>query len=152
MLFRSPQNGWDHVSGYRTTAFLIGPYVKRQAVVSVQYNQTSLLRTMELILGLPPMNQLDATATPMFDCFASEPDWSPYVALKNNVPLDEMNPPAKAVSDPLLRKHAYASAKLPLDQPDRCPEEALNRILWHAMKGAKAPYPAWASQAEADTD
>jgi YVTN family beta-propeller protein len=147
-----PQNGWDHVSGYRTTAFAIGPYVKRKTVVSTQYNQTSLLRTMELILGLPPMNQLDATATPMFDCFTNEPDCSPYVALKNNVPLDEMNPPAKAVSDPLLRKHAYASARLPLDEPDKCPEETLNRILWHAMKGANAPYPVWASHAGEDTD
>ena len=64
-----PQNGWDHVSGYRTTAYVISPYTKRRQVVSTQYNQTSLLRTIELMLGLPPMNQMDATATPMFDCF-----------------------------------------------------------------------------------
>ena len=64
-----PQDGWDHVSGYRTTAYVASPYTRRGAVVHTQYNQTSLLRTMELMLGLPPMNQMDATATPMFDCF-----------------------------------------------------------------------------------
>ena len=67
-----PQNGWDHVSGYRTTAYVVSAYTKRGAVVNTQYNQTSLLRTMELMLGLPPMNQMDATATPMFDCFIAE--------------------------------------------------------------------------------
>ncbi len=66
-----PQNGWDHVSGYRTTAYVVSAYTKRHAVVNTQYNQTSLLRTMELMLGLPPMNQMDATATPMFDCFTN---------------------------------------------------------------------------------
>ena len=64
-----PQSGWDHVSGYRTTAYLASPYAKRGRVVSTQYNQTSIVRTIELMLGLPPMNQMDATATPMFDCF-----------------------------------------------------------------------------------
>jgi hypothetical protein len=62
-----PQAGFDHVSGYRTTAYCISPYTKRGAVVRTQYNTTSLIRTMEQILGLPPMNQFDATATPMFD-------------------------------------------------------------------------------------
>ncbi|MBI5383753.1 MAG: beta-propeller fold lactonase family protein [Verrucomicrobia bacterium] len=139
-----PQNGWDHVSGYRTVAFVISPWTKRGQVVSTQYNQTSVLRTMELILGLPPMNQMDATATPMFDCFAAAPDFTPYTALTNNVPLDQLNAPAKELSDPLLRRHAYASARLPLDQVDQCPEDLLNRILWHAMKGPAAPYPQWA--------
>ena len=139
-----PQNGWDHVSGYRTVAFVISPYTKRGQVVSTQYNQTSLLRTMELILGLPPMNQMDATATPMNDCFTSQPDFAPYVALTNNVPLDQLNPAPTQITDSLLRNYAKASAKLPLDQADQCPEDLLNRILWHAMKGSKAPYPAWA--------
>jgi len=58
-----PQDGWDHVSGYRTTAYVASAYTRRGAVVHTQYNQTSLLRTMELMLGLPPMNQMDATAT-----------------------------------------------------------------------------------------
>ena len=90
-----PQNGWDHVSGYRTTAYVASAYTKRGAVVHTQYNQTSLLRTMELMLGLPPMNQMDATATPMFDCFTNTPDFTPFDAVTNNVPLDEMNPIAE---------------------------------------------------------
>lgn len=147
-----PQAGWDHVSGYRTTAYVVSPWAKRKAVVSTQYNTTSLLRTIEQILGLPPMNQFDATATPMFDCFTATPDHTPFVALANNVPLDEMNPDPKAISDPLLRKNAYASARLNFKQVDACPEDTLNRILWHAMKGSAAPYPAWAVTAVDDDD
>jgi len=147
-----PQNGWDHVSGYRTTAYLASPYTKRGAVVSTQYNQTSLIRTMELMLGLPPMNQLDATATPMTDCFTSTPDFSPFAAVPNEVPLDEMNPEPKKVSDATLRKHAQISARLPLDEMDKCPEDTLNRILWTAMKGPHIPYPAWAVKSVADDD
>jgi YVTN family beta-propeller protein len=147
-----PQAGWDHVSGYRTTAYVISPYTKRGKVVSTQYNQTSLLRTMELMLGLPPMNQLDASATPMFDCFTDKPDFTPFTAVTNNVPLDEMNPDPKQISDPLLRKNAYASAKLPLREPDQCPEDKFNRILWHAMKGSREPYPEWAITMHEDED
>ena len=90
-----PQDGWDHVSGYRTTAYVASAYTKRGVVVHTQYNQTSLLRTIELMLGLPPMNQMDATATPMFDCFTGIPDYTPFDAVTNNVPLDEMNPLAQ---------------------------------------------------------
>ncbi len=96
-----PQAGWDHVSGYRTTAYCISPYTKRGAVVNTQYNTTSMLRTMEQILGLPPMNQFDATATPMFDCFTNVPDFTPFIALPNNVPLDQMNPDPKKIADPV---------------------------------------------------
>ena len=147
-----PQDGWDHVSGYRTTAYVASPYTRRGVTVSTQYNHTSLLRTLELMLGLPPMNQLDATATPMFDCFTNAPDLTPFAAVPSNIPLDQMNPEPRKVSDPLLRKDAYASARLPLDQPDQCPEELLNRILWHAMKGSHAPYPEWAARPQADKD
>ena len=138
------QNGWDHVSGYRTTAYVVSAYTKRHQVVSTQYNQTGLLRTMELMLGLPPMNQMDATATPMFDCFSSMPDFTPFEAVTNNIPLDEMNPSPKLISDPLLRKDAYVSARLPLDKEDQCPEDLFNRILWRAAKGSQDPYPNWA--------
>jgi len=139
-----PQDGWDHVSGYRTTAYVASPYTKRGAVVHTQYNQPSLLRTIELILGLPPMNQMDAAATPMFDCFTNTPDFTPFTAVPNNVPLDEMNPEPKAIRDPLLRRQAYASNRLPLERIDQCDEDTLNRILWHAMKGSATPFPAWA--------
>ncbi|HTL18634.1 MAG TPA: alkaline phosphatase family protein [Patescibacteria group bacterium] len=141
-----PQAGWDHVSGYRTTAYVISPYTRRRTIVSTQYNHTSILRTLELILGLPPMNQMDATASPMYDCFTNVADLSPYTALTNNVPLDQMNPPAKKIANAILRKDAYVSARLPLKKPDQCPEDTLNRILWHATKGPNVPYPTWAVQ------
>lgn len=139
-----PQNGWDHVSAYRTTAYLASAFTKRGAVVNTQYNQTSLLRTMELMLGLPPMNQMDATATPMFDCFTNIPDFTPFSAVANQVPLDQMNPPTKKIKDAQLRKDAVVSARLPLDKEDQCPEDLFNHILWHALKGPETPYPAWA--------
>ncbi|MGH8022209.1 MAG: bifunctional YncE family protein/alkaline phosphatase family protein, partial [Limisphaerales bacterium] len=135
-----PQAGWDHVSGYRTTAYVISAYTKRHAVVSTQYNQTSIIRTIELILGLPPMNQMDATATPMFDCFNDSPNDTPCDVVTNNVPLDEMNPAPASISDPQLRKDALVSARLPLQQEDQCPEDLFNHILWRAGKG-RAPYP-----------
>jgi YVTN family beta-propeller protein len=136
-----PQSGWDHVSAFRTTAYVISPYTKRHAVIHTQYNQPGLLRTMELMLGLPPLNQMDAAATPMFDCFTDQPDFTPYTVVTNNIPLDQMNPEPRAIRDPLQRRYAELSARLPLDQVDRCPEDLLNRILWHAMKGSDAPYP-----------
>jgi YVTN family beta-propeller protein len=147
-----PQSGWDHVSGYRTTGYVVSPYTRRGAVVSTQFNQTSLIRTIELILGLPPMNQLDATATPMFDCFVNVPDLTPFAAVPSNVPLDQINPDTRKISDRTLRKNAYVSARLPLEKPDQCPEDLLNRIIWHAMKGPSVPYPEWAVQGQADDD
>ncbi|MGD9647492.1 MAG: alkaline phosphatase family protein [Pirellulales bacterium] len=139
-----PQAGWDHVSGYRTTAYVISPYTKRGAVIHTQYNQTSLMKTIELMLGLPPMNIMDASATSLGDCFTARPDFAPYDVVPNQVPLDEMNPDPQAIREPLLRELAEASAELPLEEIDRCPEELLNRILWHAQRGADAPFPSWA--------
>jgi hypothetical protein len=147
-----PQNGWDHVSGYRTTAYVASAYTKREAVVNTQYNQTSLLRTMELMLGLPPMNQMDATATPMFDCFTNAPDFTPFDAVTNQTQLDVMNPDPRKISDPLLRKDAYVSARLPLKQEDECPEDLFNHILWHTAKGSQTPYPTWAVKVMDDGD
>ena len=147
-----PQNGWDHVSGYRTTAFCISPYTKRGAVVSTQYNTTSLLRTIEQVLGMPPMNQFDASATPMRDCFTEQPDWTPYEVLPALVPLDQMNPPAKAHKDRAARRFAEVSARLNFAEVDRAPEGVLNRILWHAMVGNARPYPEWATLAVEEDD
>jgi DNA-binding beta-propeller fold protein YncE len=147
-----PQDGWDHVSGYRTTAFCISPYTRRGAVVSTQYNTTSILRTIEQVLGVKPMNQFDASATPMRECFTSTPDLTPYKALPANIPLDQMNPPAKAQLNPVLRRDALASAKMNFREVDRAPEDALNRILWNAMAGPGRPFPAWAVTADAEVE
>jgi len=147
-----PQNGWDHVSGYRTTAYVASAYTRRGAVVHTQYNQTSLLRTMELMLGLPPMNQLDATATPMFDCFTNTPDFTAFETVTNQVPLDEMNPAPKKIADAQLRRDSLVSSKLPLDKEDQCPEAVFNQILWRAAKGSSVAYPLWAVKAVDDKD
>ena len=145
-----PQDGWDHVSGYRTTAYVVSAYAKRGQTIKTQFNQTGLLRTIELILGLPPMNQMDATATPLFDCFTNVMDDTPFNALTNQIPLDQMNPAPKKIADSTLRKDAYVSARLPLEKPDACPEDTLNQILWRATKGTKSPYPSWALHVEDD--
>ena len=145
-----PQNGWDHVSGYRTTAYCISPWARRGAIVSTRYNTTSLLRTIGQILGLPPMNQFDASATPMTDCFTDTPDFTPFTAVPANIRLDEMNPPAKAISEPALRRDALASEAMNFREVDKAPEDALNRILWRAMKGPRAPYPEWAVTPDTD--
>lgn len=137
-----PQNGWDHVSGYRTTAYVISPYTKRKTVVSTQYNQPALLHTMELILGLPPMNVMDAIATPLYDCFSETADFTPFETVPNNVPLDQLNPAPRALADPVQRRYAEISARLPLHKIDACPNDLLNRILWTNRKGSKTPYPA----------
>lgn len=147
-----PQAGWDHVSGYRTVALCAGPYVKRGEIISTQYNTTSLIRTMEQILGLPPMNAFDASAEPMFDCFTDEPDLTPYVAIPANIPLDQMNPLALNIQDPVLREDALVSGTLNFREVDRAPEDVLNRILWRAMRGTADPYPEWAISAYEDDD
>ncbi len=147
-----PQAGWDHVSGYRTTAFCISPYAKRKTTVRTQYNTTSILRTIEQILGLPPMNQFDASANPMFDCFIDQPDLTPFVSVPNNVPLDQMNPEPNAILDKVLRNDAIVSATLNFREVDKAPEDVLNRILWRAIKGSEAPYPEWAITHYEDDD
>ena len=147
-----PQAGWDHVSGYRTTCYVASPFAKRGAVVSTQYNSTSVLRTIGQILGLPPMNQFDASATPMFDCFTDVADPRPFAALPATVPLDRMNGAPQTLLDPVLKAGALASAAMNFLEIDRAPEDALNRVLWHAMKGGETPYPDWAVTADTDDD
>ncbi len=147
-----PQAGWDHVSGYRTTAWVISPWSRRGETVSTLYNTTSVLRTIEQILGLPPMNRFDATATPMFDCFVDTPDFTEYHAEENTVPLDQMNPTPTSIGDPQLRRDAEISATLNFRQIDAAPEDVLNQILWRSQKGSTVPYPAWAITAVEDDD
>jgi len=135
-----PQAGLDSVDGHRTVALCISPYTKRGKVVSTHYNQSSMLRSMELILGLDPVNQLTLAALPMTDCFNNSPDLTPYVVKPNNIPLDEMNPPVSATRG-LQRYYAKQSMKMPLDDIDEADEGLFNRLLWHAVKGYDVPYP-----------
>jgi YVTN family beta-propeller protein len=135
-----PQAGLDHVDGHRTVALVVSPYTKRATVDRTNYNQTSMVRTIELILGLPPMNQFDLSATPMASCFTDRPNLAPYTVAKNRIPLDEMNPRLDALSGP-QRYWALKSLALPLDEVDQADEDTLNRILWHSVKGYETPYP-----------
>ena len=147
-----PQAGFDHVTGYRTTAYVAGPFVKRHAVVSTPYNTTCILRTIEQILGLPPMNQFDASALPMADCFTDVTDLTPFVAVTNNVPLDQMNPEVKTTMSPQRYRDMLACGKMNFSEPDKVSEDALNRILWRAARGDSVPYPEWAITPTADND
>lgn len=134
-----PQNGFDHVDGHRTVAFAICPYTKRKAVDSTNYNQTGMVKTIELMLGLPPMNQLDLSATAMRNCFQNTPDLTPFTHVPNRIPLDEMNRPVARLDGNAL-KWAKASLALDLDEVDEADEDTLNRILWFSVRG-DAPYP-----------
>ncbi len=147
-----PQNGWDHVSGYRTTAYLASPFARRGVTISTRYNTTSILRTIEQILGIPPANVFDASAAPMLDCFTEDADPMPFTTRANLIPLDERNQRAALLVDPQLRQDAEQSAQLDLREPDRAPEDLLNRILWRAARGTSAAYPEWAVAAADEDD
>jgi hypothetical protein len=134
-----PQNGFDHVDGHRTVGMVISPYTKRKAVDSTCYNQTGLVKTIELMLGLPPMTQLDLSATPLRGCFMDKPDLTPFTAVKNRIPLDEMNKPVGGLTGK-AREFALKSMELDFDVEDRADEDTLNRILWFSVRGDE-PYP-----------
>jgi YVTN family beta-propeller protein len=135
-----PQNGFDHVDGHRTVGMAISPYTRQKGkVISTCYNQTGMVKTIELMLGLPPMNQLDLNATPMRDCFTLMPDRTPYTAEKNRIKLDEMNQPMKKL-DGMALHWAKESMKLDFSKEDLNDEDVFNRILWHSVRGNK-PYP-----------
>ncbi len=136
-----PQNGFDHVDGHRSLCLVVSPWARRGAVSSRFANQTSVLHTIEAILGLPPMHQLDAMAPLMDHCFASSPDLTPYVLKPSTIDFDELSPRPKTVAE---KKLADLSLAQDLSLPDHANDDALNLILWHAMRGDE-PYPAeWA--------
>jgi YVTN family beta-propeller protein len=134
------QNGVDHVAGHRTIALVISPWARRKSVDSHFYTTINLYRTMQQILGLPPQNQFDVAAEPMFTVFADQADGAPYEPLPNRVPLDEINPPLKALRGQALRD-AVASMKMDFSEPDEAPEDVLNRIVWRSTRGLSTPYP-----------
>jgi YVTN family beta-propeller protein len=134
------QNGLDHVDGHRTVGFVISPWTRRAAVDSTFYTTINMYRTIEQILGLPPSNQFDLAAEPMFPVFSASPDFTPYKALANKIPLDEMNPPLRSLRG-LERTLAEASMKMDFTEPDDAPEDELNRAIWHSVKGYSKRYP-----------
>lgn len=129
------QNGSDHVDAHRTVAFVISPYTRGRGLDSTFYSTASMLRSMELILGLQPMSQYDAGALPMYNTFRNEPDPTPYVC--RNVP-EEMRTRLNAPD-------AYGvelSAKLDFETEDAADDIAFNEIIWKAVRGADSPMPA----------
>ncbi len=134
------QAGWDHVSAYRTTGFVVSPYSRLQKTVSTNYNQTCVVRSIEQILGIPPMNIIDATALPMFNCFTDRPSNFIYQAVPNRIALNQINPKLAALNGKALY-FARASLRPEFDHVDGGKDDLLNRILWYAAKG-KQVYPA----------
>jgi YVTN family beta-propeller protein len=127
------QDGPDHVDAHRSVALVASPYTRRGVVDSTLYTTSGMLRTMELILGLPPMSQYDAAASPMYGAFQVEPDMTPYTRVPPRVSLTELN----AGNAP----GAAASARMDFDQADMAPEIELNEILWQSVHGAGAVMP-----------
>jgi YVTN family beta-propeller protein len=148
-----PQNGVDHVDGHRSTLMIASPYAARGAVVHRYYSQINVVRTIEQILGIPPMNQEDRAAVPMVDAFTNKPDFSAYDLLPNQVPLDlGVKAPAPAADksvrgvlhSTLSQWIAWSRAQNfvgPETGADRANPAQLNRIDWYAATGWKRPYP-----------
>lgn len=144
------QLGIDHVDGHRTAAFCISPYTRRGAVVSERYNHTSVLRTIGLVLGLPAMNRFDRTADAMRACFTDRIDDRSFTALPNRVPLDEANPPARALTGE-SRRLAEACAILDWSDVDRADAGIVARAIWGASRPG-VPFPTAAFNPPDDDD
>ena len=134
-----PQSGYDHVDAHRSPCLIISPYTKRGQVVSTFFNQAGALHTMERILGLPAMNQQDAMAPLMFDCFTNVPNFTPYTALPSNVALNEG---VAAAANPSRKQRYWAKQleKMDFSRPDRVNDDLFNRYIWYSIKGDQ-PYP-----------
>jgi YVTN family beta-propeller protein len=127
------QNGPDHVDAHRSVALIAGGYVKQGFVDHTVYSTTSLLRTIELILGLPPMSQYDAAAVPLWRCFNNTPDHSAYKVRPNNVNLDDKN----------LAENKWQKLSETFDftGEDRVNDLLFNEVIWRAVKGLDSPCP-----------
>jgi YVTN family beta-propeller protein len=128
------QDGPDHVDARRTVALAISPYIHRTMVDHTVYTTSSILRTIELLLGLPPMSQYDAAATPMYAAFGTTPDLTPYTALQPLIDINAKNTPASY--------GAADSAKMNFAEEDKAPMHRLNEIIWKSIKGEQAIMPA----------
>jgi YVTN family beta-propeller protein len=127
------QNGADHVDAHRSPALVISPYTKRRHVEHTMYSTSGMLRTIELILGLPPMSQYDAAATPMFACFTNTPTLTPYTHIPANIDLEAKNT--------AMTESARQSEKLDLRYADKIDDRLFNEIIWKAVKGEQSVMP-----------
>lgn len=128
------QNGPDHVDAHRSTAYVAGPYVKRNFVDHTAYTTSGVLRTIELILGIAPMSQYDAGATPLWRCFTATPDYTSFKALPSNINLSDKN----LVWNQLSQK----SATFDFTKEDRIPDLEFSDVIWRAVKGLNTTMPA----------
>ncbi len=128
------QNGPDHVDAHRTVALAISPYIRRRTVDSTMYSTCSIVRTIELILGLPPLSQYDASATPLFASFGETADTTAYTVRPALVSLTDVNPPDAP--------GAQRSLEFDFAEADRAPDIELNEIIWKAVKGRDSVMPA----------
>lgn len=134
MIEDDAQDGPDHVDARRTVGLVVSPYTKRRVVDSTLYSTSSMIRTMELLLGLPPMSQFDAAATPMYASFGIEADARPYVALPAEVDVNAKN---------TSRTYgARLSQRMDFSAVDKAPMHLLNDIIWKSVKGADSEMPA----------
>jgi YVTN family beta-propeller protein len=127
------QNGSDHVDAHRTVALAISPFIKRHTVDSTMYSTSSMLRTMELILGLEPMSQFDAAARPMFASFTAQADHTVYVNRPSRIDRDAKNQPRAPLAE--------LSGRLDLESEDRADDLLFSEIIWKAVRGADSPMP-----------
>jgi YVTN family beta-propeller protein len=127
------QNGPDHVDSHRSAMFVVSPYTRRGIVDSTMYNQTSVLRTMELMLGLRPMTHFDAGARPITAAFAATPNLQPYAAERPRISLTERNPATSPT--------AARSARMSFEEADEIDDDELNDILWRAIRKTEPPPP-----------
>ncbi|HEY4062562.1 MAG TPA: bifunctional YncE family protein/alkaline phosphatase family protein [Puia sp.] len=128
------QNGPDHVDAHRSPVYIAGGLVRRHFVDHTMYSTTSVLRTIELILGMSPMSQYDAAANPLWRCFSTTPDLEPFHSLPANIDLLEKNV--------AWNEMAKKSAGLDFTREDRVPDNLFNEILWKGIKGINVPLPA----------
>jgi YVTN family beta-propeller protein len=127
------QNGPDHVDAHRTTAYVAGGFVKRKFTDHTMYSTSSMLRTIELILGIPPMTQYDAAAEPMWRCFTSTADLTPFISLPPNIDLNEKNA--------VVNKWQQKSETFDFTKEDAAPDLEFSEVIWYAVKGEGVPFP-----------
>ena len=127
------QNGPDHVDAHRSPAYVVGPFVKRKFVNHSSYTTSGILRTMELILGLPPMSQYDAAATPLYKCFNAIADETSFDHVPNQVDLSDKNTAVNALSE--------KSAAFNFSKEDAIDDAKFNEVLWKGIKGINSVVP-----------
>ena len=128
------QDGPDHVDAHRSPAYVLSPYIKRRSVNHTLYSTSSILRTMELILGLPPMSQYDAAATPLWSCFDAMPDTSTFIARPAGIDINARNTAST--------HSALLSSRFNLSKADAVPDALLNEVVWKSIRGEQSAVPA----------